>query len=162
MWTLFQKCQTVSSSSRHQAAAAAQRQEQRHEKEEASSLDNIDMVLLAELHGFLRDRTKIGLERMAAKEINQDKHRRWRMLLEIVQEIQMREFACQATKTRLLRVACQEISHSSVLFALYLGWAATKVVTKTWNRYAWTCQSTIQQPMDGILNFLPTFIPLCV
>jgi hypothetical protein len=102
--------------------------------EESSSASLLDKALISDLRVFLNDRSNIGLERMVAREIFRSKLHRRCMLWDIVAEIQYLEQASSnnvpGRAELLLREASEEISHSSVMFARYMGQAASAATKK--------------------------------
>jgi hypothetical protein len=68
--------------------------------------ESLDMTSMADLHEFLRHPSKVFF---------QEKCHRRRMLWEIVEEIQCRQISNENMKSGLLRMACEEISHFSVM-----------------------------------------------
>ena len=88
---------------------------------------SMDKVLMEQLHKSLKDRSKIGLERFSGKDVFRDKRARRQKVWDYVNEIQDREFLDVDAKSDLIRIACEEISRPSVLFAQYIAFGATKV-----------------------------------
>eukprot|EP00527_Entomoneis_sp_CCMP2396_P002774 CAMPEP_0198146252 /NCGR_PEP_ID=MMETSP1443-20131203/28411_1 /TAXON_ID=186043 /ORGANISM="Entomoneis sp., Strain CCMP2396" /LENGTH=226 /DNA_ID=CAMNT_0043810149 /DNA_START=18 /DNA_END=698 /DNA_ORIENTATION=+ len=97
--------------------------------------ESLPPLLAAKLHKCLKDRSKIGLERFADRQVFRDKRLRRRKLYEVVEEIQARGFRDERKKAGLLRIACEDISHTSVMFAQYLGYATTTMDSQQTGRF---------------------------
>ena len=85
-------------------------------KEHQMDFDCDDSSLVS----FLQNANNNGLTRVASKEIYQDKSIRRRQLYNIVKEIQMRQMESCEAEAELLRVASEQISQPSVMFAYCL------------------------------------------
>ena len=85
----------------------------------------LDGELVEELRVYLRDETQTGLERMAARQIYNDKKFRRCTLYDSVFSIQTRHRKNYERMSSLMRFACESISFSSVLFAHQLAMAAS-------------------------------------
>ena len=96
--------------------------------------DSLDMSLRDALyHHFKKDEWKrVGLVTMTLEEAYRDNQIRRNRMLQVVNEIQQREFVDNDSKQDILRKSCEEISYGPTMFARYLGWSTTKIVYKKW------------------------------
>mmetsp|Transcript_20091 Transcript_20091/g.43248 ORF Transcript_20091/g.43248 Transcript_20091/m.43248 type:complete len:214 (+) Transcript_20091:69-710(+) len=90
----------------------------RASKDESSRV--LDTALVARVEAFLKDPSRVGLERMAAKEVFREKKLRRKTQWDTLNEVQSNEEIDQDMKVLLMSKACEQISRPSVMFARYL------------------------------------------